>query len=290
MSTATSTTATTSATLSILSVPVMNPYYRDLQALKADYATLQQKLKMTQRTLQGCLQDLVVAQERSKRAETDSGRLHAQMDTILKRHVDHHPEREALVQQLAELQARLDLELGFRSALEQEHSALQHELLHYRFGNGHSTSPLPTSSALTATATAITPASPTDSPASTRSLSFSSFLRGGSYHRKNKSSVSTIGRRVSISSSSVNDVPIVNKTKSSPPPPYLGAQGENSEIKASSYPEEDQESAAKQQQPQPTLDDMKTQKQLCEKLQEENVAMKMDLQALRYRYQAEKDS
>ncbi|KAF9093932.1 hypothetical protein BGX23_002701 [Mortierella sp. AD031] len=123
------------STISVLSVPLMDPFYRDLVALKTDYSALYAELKRTQQTLQLSYQDLMMAQERSKRAETDSGRLKTQMETILKKHVDHHPEREALVQQMAELQTRLDIELGARQVLEQEHGLLQHELIRLRLSN-----------------------------------------------------------------------------------------------------------------------------------------------------------
>ncbi|KAG0290501.1 hypothetical protein BGZ97_006159, partial [Linnemannia gamsii] len=71
------------STISILSVPLMDPFYRDLVALKTDHTALYAELKRTQQTLQLSYQDLMMAQERSKRAETDSGRLKSQMETIL---------------------------------------------------------------------------------------------------------------------------------------------------------------------------------------------------------------
>lgn len=71
------------STISILSVPLLDPFYRDLVALKADHTALFAELKRTQHTLQLSYQDLMMAQERSKRSETDSGRLKSQMDTIL---------------------------------------------------------------------------------------------------------------------------------------------------------------------------------------------------------------
>jgi len=71
------------STISVLSVPHLDPFYRDLVALKTDHSALYMELKRTQQTLQLSYQDLMMAQERSKRAETDSGRLKAQMDIIL---------------------------------------------------------------------------------------------------------------------------------------------------------------------------------------------------------------
>src|SRR5690349_22771537 len=71
------------STISILSVPLQDPFYRDLVALKTDHTALYAELKRTQHTLQLSYQDLMMAQERSKRAETDSGRLKSHMETIL---------------------------------------------------------------------------------------------------------------------------------------------------------------------------------------------------------------
>ena len=71
------------STLSVHSVSIRDSCYRDLQTLQADHAALYTQLKMTQQTLQHSYQDQVMAQERSKRAETDSGRLRTQMDDIL---------------------------------------------------------------------------------------------------------------------------------------------------------------------------------------------------------------
>ncbi|KAG0020922.1 hypothetical protein BGZ80_003338 [Entomortierella chlamydospora] len=166
-----------------MSVPIMDPFYRDLQALQSDHSSLLSKLKQMQQMLQGSYQELTMAQQRSKRAETDSRRLRAQMDIILKKHVDHHPERESLVQQLSELQSRLDLELGSRKALEREYSALHQEFLRHKLNNATT----PTTGLSTPTVTATSPSSPS---ISVRSLPFSSFLRGGrsAYQKSNRNS------------------------------------------------------------------------------------------------------
>ncbi|KAF9356421.1 hypothetical protein BGX26_005285 [Mortierella sp. AD094] len=269
-------------TTSVLSVPVMHPFYRDLQALQSDHSSLLSKLKQMQQMLQGSYQELAMAQQRSKRAETDSGRLRAQMDIILKKHVDHHPERESLVQQLAELQSRLELESGSRKALEREYSALHQEFLRYKLNNATSLS--------TSTVTATSPSS--SSPISVRSLPFSSFLRGGSgaYRKSNRNSISGESERAPSVKSlrfTENNEEVLSpqeqqQVPSTPIPSHHHHQQQQEEKTKSIY-KQDQETISTQLQ-------FEAQKQFCEKLQEENVAMRIELQDLRHRYKVEKDS
>ena len=74
--------------------------------------------------------------------------------------------------------------------LEQEHTALQLEILRSKMNNAAAATSLTTAANTSATAAIQASASPSVSPASVRSSSFTSFWRGG--HRKNKSSVSTV--------------------------------------------------------------------------------------------------
>ncbi|KAF9097137.1 hypothetical protein BGX29_008190, partial [Mortierella sp. GBA35] len=311
------------STISVLSVPLMDPFYRDLVALKTDYSALYAELKRTQQTLQLSYQDLMMAQERSKRAETDSGRLKTQMETILKKHVDHHPEREALVQQLAELQTRLDIELGARQVLEQEHGLLQHELIRLRLSNtgNNNNNNNNNGSAI--------PSSP--SLGSIRSSTFSSFLGGGS--RKSRSSVSATTTDTSNNNNSDkamrtpsirsvrmtaegDEIQSLQETPAPIPPPSYpllhlhnlsstpstprtnsystskattttAAQQDCSQCGGDGGPGTGQKLAHESFQSQEQL---QAQKLFYDKLAEENVAMKMEIQDLRYRNKAEKDS
>ncbi|KAF9421044.1 hypothetical protein BGZ94_008953 [Podila epigama] len=129
----------TSGIMSVLSVPLQDPFYIDLQALKADHAALSSQLKLAQQTVHHSHQDVAQAQERSKRAEADMARLKSRLEILLKKHVEHHPERQVLAQQVGELQTQLEKELSSRRVLEQEHVAIQQELLGIRLAQSTGT-------------------------------------------------------------------------------------------------------------------------------------------------------
>ncbi|KAF9172749.1 hypothetical protein BGX20_004968 [Mortierella sp. AD010] len=269
----------------------MDPFYRDLQALQSDHSSLLSKLKQMQQMLQGSYQELTMAQQRSKRAETDSRRLRAQMDIILKKHVDHHPERELLVQQLSELQSRLDLELGSRKALEREYSALHQEFLRHKLNNATTA---PSTGLSTTTVTATSPSSP---PISVRSLPFSSFLRGGrSAYRKSNRNSSESEQPPSVKNPrfTENNEEVLSPQEQQQVPPTPASSHHHQQQqkqeddgdgkKTKSGYEQDQETISTQLQ-----FEAQKQKQFCEKLQEENAAMRIELQDSRHRYKAEKD-
>ncbi|KAG0290864.1 hypothetical protein BGZ96_005668 [Linnemannia gamsii] len=339
------------STISILSVPLLDPFYRDLVALKTDHTALYAELKRTQQTLQLSYQDLVMAQERSKRAETDSGRLKSHMEAILKKHVDHHPERETLVQQLAELQTSLNIELGARRVLEQEHSLLQHELIRYRLSNSSNTNNnnirTPSSSTTNSAAAQSNNASnnllPPSPVGSIRAAAFSLFS-GGNSRKSARSSIDTgtgSGSSNSSSGSRYNNnnnngrtpstwsvrmtdeiqsmqesspapppppntplhfnllsAPSTPRTNSNfttsvstpPPPPTTPAQQLRYEGGVTVIQDLDHENISAIQSRLPSLEELEGQKLFFDKLAEENVAMKMEIQDLRYRNKAEKDS
>ncbi|KAF8975130.1 hypothetical protein BGZ46_009412 [Entomortierella lignicola] len=257
--------------ISVMSVPIMDPFYRELQALQSDHNLILKKLKQAQQMLQGSYQELAMAQQRSERAEADCARLRTQMDIIIKNHIDHHPERESLVQQLAELQAKLELEQGSKKALEQEYSALYQEFLRFKSNNPHLSDS--TNFSLSPTSTI-----------SVRSLSFTSFLRGSSSEsqRGNRNSTSgEIDRTPSVKSQSTENrnVFLNSQDQQAPSTPIPSHQQASSK---SSFEHEKETSLS--------IEQFEAQKRFCEKLQEENVAMKMELQDLRHRYNAEKDS
>ncbi|KAG0378181.1 hypothetical protein BGX24_004561 [Mortierella sp. AD032] len=354
--TSTSTTSSSSSfhsrhgsTISVLSVPLLDPFYKDLVALKTDHEVLYAELKRTQQTLQLSYQDLMMVQERSKRAETDSGRLKNQMETILKKHVDHHPEREALVQQLAELQTRFNIELGARRVLEQEHSQLQHELMRYRFNNNSNN----TNGTSTTSAQLDISNPPPPSPVSSiRSVTLSLFSGVGS--RKSRNSTNTGSSSNSSSSTNNNhdrptrtpsirsvcitdeiqymqETPIVSASAFAQPPPHLlhshhllsapstprtttissnftsistppgpqtPAQQQQYQHYGTKTPaaeltviqDMDHENLATIQACLPSMEQLEGQRLFNDKLAEENVAMRMEIQDLRYRNKAEKDS
>ncbi|KAG0281946.1 hypothetical protein BGZ95_000011 [Linnemannia exigua] len=340
------------STISVLSVPLLDPFYKDLIALKTDHAVLCAELKRTQQTLQLSYQDLMMSQERSKRAETDSGRLKNQMETILKKHVDHHPEREALVRQLAELQTRFNIELGARRVLEQEHSLLQHELIRYRFNNNNNNT---NGTNVTSAQLNTSNPSPPSPVGSIRSATFSLFSGVGS--RKSRSSTNTGSSSSSNSNSSTSnnydkptrtpsirsvrmtdeirsmqESPITSASASAQPPPphllhshhFLSAPSTPRTTTASSnftsthipprpqtptqqqqfqhygtstpvteltvIQDMDHENLATIQAHLPSMEQLEGQRLFYDKLAEENVAMKMEIQDLRYRNNAEKDS
>ncbi|KAH7051705.1 hypothetical protein BKA57DRAFT_457827 [Linnemannia elongata] len=327
------------STISILSVPLQDPFYRDLVALKTDHTALYAELKRTQHTLQLSYQDLMMAQERSKRAETDSGRLKSHMETIFKKHVDHHPEREALVQQLAELQTRLNIELGARRVLEQEHSLLQHELIRYRLNNSNDKPPSSSSTAGAASvAAAVAQSNPSSSSpvGSIRSATFALFSGGGS-RKSTRSSIINAGTGTGTGSNNNNNNDRTPSTRtvrmtdemqsmqeSSSPAPPLHSNHYNllsapstprttskyaTSTSASTPPpppttpaqqqygggvtviqDLDHENLAAIQSQLPSLEQLESQRLFYDKLAEENVAMKMEIQDLRYRNKAEKDS
>ncbi|KAG0057779.1 hypothetical protein BGZ83_003678 [Gryganskiella cystojenkinii] len=316
-----------SSSLSVLSVSVKDPYFRDLQILQTDHAALYTQLKLTQQTLQHSYQDLVMAQERSKRAETDSGRLRNQMDNIMKKHMDHHPERETLVQELGDLQNRYEIEIGARRALEKEHSFLQHELLQYRLshgGDGQQNSRV------------LMPPPPPASPASSfsggggpsptssiRSSTFSFLSGSSSGRRKNRPSLNLGNnnneRAPSVKSmrmteteeillSSPSTLPPLPQTPSTPSTPSRGwtaahmmtplrdgtgnsassMYGDGSGMQIVQDP--DHENLLRIQTQLPSWEQLETDKILYDQLREENVSMRMELNDLRHRNQAEKNS
>ncbi|KAF9166784.1 hypothetical protein DFQ26_006879 [Actinomortierella ambigua] len=113
----------------VLSVSIMNPYHRDLLALQQDFAQNQAQLKLTQQTLQQTYHDLMLAQEQKRKAESDAIQLRLQWDNVVKKHLDHLPERQLLVQQVAELKEELERERQFRTTLQNERGAYIQEIL-----------------------------------------------------------------------------------------------------------------------------------------------------------------
>ncbi|GJJ73689.1 hypothetical protein EMPS_06047 [Entomortierella parvispora] len=304
------------STLSVHSVSIRDPCYRDLQTLQADHAALYNQLKQTQQTLQHSYQDAIMAQERSKRAEIESGRLRNQMDNILKKHVDHHPEREALVQELGELQNRYEIEIGARRVLEKEHSALQHELLQLRLNNGVTG----TSSSSKGLLPPPPPASPASSfsgaggaPSPTSSIRSStfSFLSGGSSgRRKSRISLSN-DRPTSTKSARITETEEVllgspqsihrqqSQSQSLPQTPTTPSrtwttqastplQGADDGVQLVQDP--DHEMLSQFQAGLPSWEQLEADKLMLEQLKEENVSMRLELNDLRYRNQAEKSS
>ncbi|CAO3563678.1 unnamed protein product [Mortierella alpina] len=279
------------STISVLSVPIMDPYYRDLQALKADHAALYNQLKLTQQTLQHSYQDQVNAQEQFKRSETHFTRLRAHLDTILKKHVEHHPEREALVQQVAELQTQLDVELGSRQALEQEHINLQQELLRCKLNNAVA------KSGLGSTSTATTSRSPSPT-ASVRSLTFSSFLGGATRRYRNSlshGSQNACGAAVvNANSTQTQEVLPQQQQEARVSPSSQQLTGQCSygatDLDVQMVQDLDHENLAVLQTQLPTCEQLEAEKLIYGRLREENIAMKMELMDLRHRHKVEKDS
>ncbi|KAG0034990.1 hypothetical protein BGZ81_001939 [Podila clonocystis] len=310
--------ATGSGSVSVLSIPVQDPYYIDLQALKTDHVALYGQLKLAQQALHHSYQDLIIAQERSKRAETDTGRLKTHLDVLLKKHVEHHPERQALVQQLGDLQAQLDMELSSRKALEQEHGSLQQELLKLKLGlslQGKSAQQPPlsprrstgTSSSSSSlfnfnmgTSSQVQPTpSPTASVRSISSSTFSSFFTS-SGRRKNSTS-----DRASIRSMRIFDKEevilqepedeevidlqgTVTQHHLDIHTETLGGGGLASPMQ--SFHRNSEEIVVSLESPGLTQEQLEIEKRFYEKLKEENVAMRMELQDLRHRNVVEKDS
>ncbi|KAF9571872.1 hypothetical protein EC968_010600 [Mortierella alpina] len=292
------------STISVLSVPIMDPYYRDLQALKADHTALYNQLKLTQQTLQLSYQDQVIAQERSKRSERDSARLRVHLDTILKKHVEHHPEREALAQQVAELQAKLDAELGSRRVLEQEHIHLQQELLNCKLNSAVA------KSGRGPTSTAATSRSPSPT-ASVRSLTLSSFL-GGATRRYRNSLSNGSQNAYGVTAANANGLHTheVLQQQQQQQQHQQHQQQHQQEALVSSSPQRlsghhtygatdfdmqtaqdlDPESLTAFQTQLPTCEQLEAEKLFYGKLREENIAMKMELLDLRHRNKIERDS
>ncbi|KAF9941906.1 hypothetical protein BGZ67_003736 [Mortierella alpina] len=276
----------------------MDPYYRDLQALKADHAALYNQLKLTQQTLQLSYHDQVIAQERSKRSDTDSTRLRTHLDTILKKHVEHHPEREALVQLVAELQGKLDIELGSRQVLEQEHINVQQELLRYKLNSAVAKSSLgsPHTEAISRSP------SPT---ASIRSLTFSSLLGGATRRYRNSlsnGSQSACGA-AAMNANGIHNQEILQQHQQqqlqqqkealvSSSPQRLAGQCSYAatDLDVQMAQDLDHESLAALQLQLPMCEQLEAEKLFYEKLREENITMKMELLDLKHRNKVEKDS
>ncbi|KAF9300556.1 hypothetical protein BGZ74_007755 [Mortierella antarctica] len=313
-----SSVGTGSGSISVLSVPLQDPYYIDLQALKADHIALYGQLKLAQQALHHSYQDLIISQERSKRAETDTGRLKTHLDVLFKKHVEHHPERQALVQQLGDLQAQLDIEMSSRKVLEQEHGSLQQELLNLKLSlslQGKSAQHLPlsprrstgTSSSSSSlfnfnmgSSSQVQPTpSPTASVRSTSSSTFSSFFTSSS-RRKNSNSDRTSIRSMRIfekeevilqepEDEEVIDLQgTVTQHHLGIHTDSLGGGGLASPIQ--NFHRNSEEIAVSLESPGLTLEQLEIEKRFYERLREENVAMRMELQDLRHRNVVEKHS
>ncbi|KAF9433494.1 hypothetical protein BGZ76_009398, partial [Entomortierella beljakovae] len=285
------------SSVSVMSVPIMDPYFRDFKALQTDHNTLLDKLKQMQQMLQGSYQELSMTQQRSKRAEADSGRLRAQMDIILKKHTDHHPERESLVQQLLELQSQLQSEIGSRKDLEREYAILDKEFTKFKLDNptiSASASISPPSNSNSNSNSSNGSAqnnspSPLASPISIISLPFSSFLRGG--RKSQKASISDENIRVS-SSASVKSLRFTENEDGSNHRDFLQEPTTPLQPSSSSSNKSHEQQLQQEQEecPKPTIEECNALKQFCDKLQEDNVAMKLELVDLKHRYNSEKDS
>ncbi|KAF9192728.1 hypothetical protein BGZ50_008285 [Haplosporangium sp. Z 11] len=281
------------STISVFSVPVIDPYCRDLAALRTDHSALYTQLKLTQQTLQHSYQDVVMAQERSKRAETDYMRLRTQMDIILKKHVEHHPERESLVQQLAELQSKFDIELGTRQILEREHTILQQELLRYKLNSAIVKSAPGANGSLNCSMPLLS--APTTTTSSVQPSTFSSFLAGAS-RRSKRSSVSSVMSMMTTSdyrgqvdvNSQRSDAEKALLPQMCPSPGLKSVEARDMEVKT--VQDLDHESLADIHSRLPTWEQLEAEKLIYERLEDENVAMKIELQGLRHRNKVEKDS
>ncbi|KAF9318123.1 hypothetical protein BG003_011777 [Podila horticola] len=312
-----SSVGTSSGSISVLSVPLQDLYYIDLQALKADHVALYGQLKLAQQALHHSYQDLIISQERSKRAETDTGRLRTHLDVLLKKHVEHHPERQVLVQQLGDLQAQLDIELSSRRVLEQEHGSLQQELLKLKLGlslQGKSAQQLPlsprrstgTSSSSSSlfnfnmgSSSQVQPTpSPTASVRSTSSSTFSSFF-GSSGRRKNSTSDRTsiqsmrIFEKEEVILQEPEDEEVIDLQGTVTQ--HLGIHtetlgGGSLSSPIQSFHRNSEEIPVSLESPGLTQEQLEIEKRFYERLKEENVAMKIELQDLRHRSVVEKDS
>ncbi|KAG0346686.1 hypothetical protein BG004_001080 [Podila humilis] len=322
--------STGSGSISVFSVSLQDPYFIDLQALKSDHTALYSQLKLAQQVLHHSYQDLIIAQERSKRAETDTGRLRAHLDILLKKHTEHHPERETLVQQLGDLQAQLDMELSSRKTLEYEYRSLQQELLKLKLGYSLQSKSaqhlLPPSQLRSMTGTSsstsslfnfnmggsshqqnahqtptATAPSPTASVRSTSSSTFSSFFTGGS---RRKSSITERTSMQSVRMFEKEEVIMQEPNEEE----IIDLQGtvtqqqlgtiltesfSSSGALASpvqSFHRSSEEVSVAFESPCLTQEQLEIEKQFYEKLREENVSMKLELQDLRHRNVVEKES
>ncbi|KAG0267482.1 hypothetical protein BG011_004516 [Mortierella polycephala] len=264
----------------------MDPHYRDLAALRTDHSALYTQLKLTQQTLQHSYQEVAMAQERSKRAETDYVRLRTQMDIIFKKHVEHHPERESLVQQLAELQSKLDIELGTRQILEKGHTVLQQELLRYKLNSAVAKSAPGTNRSLSCSTPS--PPAPTSITSSVQSSTFSSFLAGAS-RRSKRSSVSSAMTMTTTSDYRGQAAMNSQRPSAEEISPELKSIGAR-DMEVKTVQDLDHENLADIQSQLPTWEQLEVEKLFYERLRDENVAMKIDLQDLRHRNKVEKDS
>ncbi|KAI1320219.1 hypothetical protein EDD11_001824 [Mortierella claussenii] len=278
------TTKSTKGNISIMSVPIMDPFYQDLQTLRSDYTTLERKLKFAQQSLAESRQDLRVAQDRATRAEAHVGRLKDQMHGIMKRHVDHLPEREMLVQQLTELQARFDLELRSRQALQQEHGVVLRELWRYKAATAASELSMPSSGTRASsafTSSVVPPAggsSLSDIPSLSRSMSFMSFLTGGLQKSAGAASKAITTNEQALLMRETEEV--LNRALDNDGNcrqdhvQCLSLQSEKLDVLMLTREQEK----------------LKAKRQLYDKIEVENVSMRMELQDLRIRYHVEKDS
>ncbi|KAF9911081.1 hypothetical protein BX616_010672 [Lobosporangium transversale] len=250
--------------VSILSVPIMDPFYRDLQALQSDHMLLQTKFKLSQQNLQKSYQDLSVAQYQTKS------------------------------QQLAELQTRLDVEIGSRKALEQEYDALRRENLQIK-------SKAPRSKNTTAATASFTDSGKGDSPGNSPTTAWSamsfipfwkddmssnSHYNGGDSHQKSMSN-GTNENNASALSPMKNIHKLNSLEKKDGEQKKGGCTIQQGEIETNIHAEN---TTTLWDAATPTSEQLECQKVFYEKLREENITMERELIDLRYRCKAEKDS
>ncbi|KAF9580597.1 hypothetical protein BGW38_002691 [Lunasporangiospora selenospora] len=293
----------------------MDPHFRDLMALRSDYSALFTQLKLTQQTLQYSYQDLVMAQERDKRSEVETTRLRAQMDVLLKKHVDHHPEQEALVRELGELQSNFDIEVTSRKRLEQDHAALQQEILRQRCsqsisntalnsGPRHISIPTHSSSFVNSnpsasSSSAVSPSSPSTSTfasvtGSIRASSFASFLTGAALggSRRGRASISNSDREPD------NNLTKAEKEDATPVPDrstperdqLQGNVNITDDMTSVTLVGQEYEELSTVSSLLPSWEQIEAEKQVYENLREENVSLTMELKDLHHRLKAERDS
>lgn len=236
-----------------------------------------------------------------------------------KKHIDHHPERETLVQELGELQNRFEIEIGARRALEKDHGALQHELLQLRLnsssvggaggGGGSKVLLLPPPPA--SPATSLSGSGGASSPTSSIRSSTFSFLGGSSSGRK-KNRVSISNERPASTKitrmTEAEEVQLVSpqsihrqqqQSQSLPQTPstpsrtwttHVTTPQQRGEDGVQLVQDPDHEMLGQIQSGLPSWEQLETDKIMYEQLRDENVSMRMELNDLRYRNQAEKNS
>ncbi|KAF9135873.1 hypothetical protein BGW39_010688 [Mortierella sp. 14UC] len=307
--TTTATTTTSSSgfhsrhgsTISVLSVPLLDPFYKDLVALKTDHAALYAELKRTQQALQLSYQDLMMAQERSKRAETDSGRLKSQMETILKDNGTRSNDNNAASSQLnTSSPSSLSPVGSIRSATFSLFSG---------GGSRKSRSSVNTSGA--SSSSSKSGSSGNNNDKATRTPSIRSIRMTDEIQSTQESptaSASVSAQTPSLlhshhllsapSTPRTTTTASSNYTSISTPPPVPTPQQQQhlyQQYGAGSPAAEltviqDLDHLSAIQARLPSLEQLEGQRLFYDKLAEENVAMRMEIQDLRYRNKAEKDS